>query len=78
MVFNTRQPPDPQFIEKIEKAIKALQKNPEHYQKRYNELRVQFADKFPYGIYYTIERDTIFIHAILHTKRDPHTGIERI
>lgn len=68
----------PQFIEKIEIAIKDLQKDPENYQKRYNELRVHFAEKFPYGIYYTIEKDTIFIHAILHTKRNPITGIERI
>lgn len=60
-----------QFIEKIETALKELQKNPEHYQKRYNEVRVLFAENFPFGIYYTIEKNTIFIHAVLHTKRNP-------
>lgn len=67
-----------QFIEKIETAFKELQKNPEHYQKRYNDVRVLFAENFPFGIYYTIEDNTIFIHAVLHTRRNPKTGTGRI
>ena len=66
-----------QFIEEINKSILLLQENPEHYQKRYNEVRVLFIENFPYGIYYTIEDKTVFIHAILHSKRDPKAGIER-
>lgn len=66
-----------QFVEKIEDALKVLQRHPENYQRRYNEVRILFTENFPYGIYYTIEQDTIFIHAVLHTKRNPKTGIER-
>ncbi len=67
-----------QFVEKIEEALKFLQKNPEQYQRRYNEVRVMFTLIFPYGIFYTIESRTVFVHAVLHTKRNPKTGIERI
>ena len=66
------------LIEEIDIAFGLLKKNPENYQKRYNEVRVFFTDTFPYGIFYTIEDSTIFIHAFLHTKRNPKTGTERI
>jgi len=66
------------FVGEIEKALNEIQKNPKHFQKRYNEIRIIFTENYPYGIYYTIEGDKIFIHAILHTKRNPQTGIERI
>ena len=67
-----------QFIGKLEKALTTVQKHPEHYQKRYNEVRVIFTENFPFGIYYTLELDPVYIHAILHTKRNPRTGVERI
>jgi toxin ParE1/3/4 len=67
-----------QFIEKIEEALNMLQKSPEQYQRRYNQVRVFFTSIFPYGLYYTLEKDTIIIHAVLHTKRNPEKGIERI
>ena len=60
-----------QFIEEIDKAILVLEKNPEHYQKRYYEVRILFIESFPFGIYYTIENNTIYIQAVLHTKRNP-------
>jgi plasmid stabilization system protein ParE len=65
------------FLEEIDNSILILKKNPEHYQKRYNEVRILFLEKFPFGIYYTIENNVVFIHAVIHTKRDPKTGIER-
>lgn len=37
-----------QFIKKVDKAIKILQKNPEHYQKRYNEVRILYVENFPF------------------------------
>lgn len=67
-----------QIMEEIDNALVLLKKNPENYQKRYNEVRVLFTENFPFGIYYTIEDNTIFIHAFLHTKRNPKTGTERI
>ena len=44
---------------------------PEHFQKRYRNIRIRFTKRFKYGIHYTIEENTIFVHAILHTSREP-------
>ncbi|WP_083572112.1 type II toxin-antitoxin system RelE/ParE family toxin [Salegentibacter echinorum] len=65
-------------MQKVEEAILLLKKNPEHYQKRYNEVRIIFMEIFPFALYYTLESNTVFIHAVLHTKRELRTGIERI
>ncbi len=66
-----------QFLKEIDEAIKLLQDNPEQYQKRYNEVRVLFTKNFPFGVYYTIENKLVFVHAVLHTKRDPKSGTKR-
>lgn len=66
------------FIEKVDESLEKIQGNPEHYQKRYNEIRIAFTRKFPYGIYYTVEENTIFVHAVLHTKQNPKTAEKRI
>lgn len=51
------------------KTIDYIQENPNYFQKRYKEIRITFTKRFPFGIHYTIEKKTIFIHAILHTSR---------
>ena len=66
------------FLDKIDKCLEKISKNPEHYQKRYNEIRIVFTKKFPYGIYYTVEEKTVFVHAILHTKQNPKTAEKRV
>lgn len=66
------------FISAIEKALEKIQSNPENYQKRYNEIRIIFTKTFPYGIYYTIEENTIFVHAILHHKQNPNSAEQRL
>lgn len=66
-----------QLLNEIEETIYKIQKYPEHYQKRYKEIRIIFTRKFPYGIYYTLEEETIFIHAILHNKQNPKSISKR-
>lgn len=66
------------FLNTIGESFEKIRKNPEHYQKRYNEIRIVFTKKFPYGIYYTVEEKTIYIHAVLHTKQNPETAEKRV
>ena len=66
------------FLTELKNSISLLQQNPQHFQKRYNEVRVIFIRTFPFSLYYTIENKIIFVHAVLHTRRDPKTGAERI
>lgn len=67
-----------EFINELDLGFNSLKENPEIFQKRYGDMRVLFIDKFPYGIYFTIEFSTIYVHAVLHTKRNPEIGIARI
>lgn len=66
------------FILILSETLKRIKNNPCHFQKRYKHIHVVFTRKFPFGIYYTIEKEIIFVHAVLHTKRNPKTGIERV
>ncbi len=67
-----------ELTESIEDCLTSIEEHPLQYQKRYGEARVAFTRKFPYDIYYTIEEQTIFIHAVLHSKRNPKTSIDRL
>lgn len=66
------------LLDKIDESLEKIHENPEHYQKRYKEIRIIFIKKFPYGIYYTVETNLIFVHAILHTKQNPEIAENRI
>ena len=66
------------LLNELEQSLEKIQNYPEHYQKRYNEIRIVFTKKFPYGVYYTVEENTIYIHAILHSKQNPQNAEQRI
>ena len=65
-----------EYLEVVNNAIELIQQNPQHFQKRYKEVRVIFLKSFPFGLYYTIEDTTIFVHAVLHTRRDPKAELK--
>jgi toxin ParE1/3/4 len=66
-----------ELLNELEKGFNKIQNYPEHYQKRYKQIRIIFTKKFPYGIYYTLENDIIFVHAILHNKQNPKNVSKR-
>ncbi len=66
------------LLSEIDECLFRISKNPQHYQKRYFDVRIAFLKKFPYGIYYTVESKKIYVHAILHTKQNPDRGVKRI
>lgn len=59
------------FLERLDDELDRISKNPEHFQKRYGDIKIVFMKRFPYGIHYTLENETIFIHAVMHMKRKP-------
>jgi plasmid stabilization system protein ParE len=52
-------------------VIRYIEKYPKHSQERYRAFRVRYTSRFQYGIHYTIEEQTIFVHAVMHTARQP-------
>ncbi|AFY74019.1 plasmid stabilization system protein [Synechococcus sp. PCC 7502] len=58
------------FINVIEDAIFRIKESPERYAAIDEDIRRCMAQKFPYGILYTIEQDYILILAVMHCSRE--------
>lgn len=67
-----------EWLADFELNLKFIAQNPQLFQKRYGQIRIVFLEKFPYGIYYTVQEKTIFVQAVLHTSRNPKIGKSRI
>lgn len=66
------------FLDQLERSLEFIEKNPGQYQIRYKEARMVKINRFPICLHYTIEEDTVFIHAVLSTSRDPQIWKKRI
>lgn len=55
----------------LDAAFSYLERNPNLFQRKYNETRAIFLDKFPYGIHYIIIDDTVKILGVFHTRQNP-------
>ncbi|PCI02201.1 MAG: plasmid stabilization system protein [Flavobacteriaceae bacterium] len=59
------------FYKAVHQQLMIIEKTPFLFQIKYKEFRVAYTNKFNYGIHFTIELNTIYIHAFLHSKRQP-------
>lgn len=66
------------FLEMIERDVLKLVANPLHYRKIGGDFRRCLVNRFPYGIIYRIESDTIVIAAVMHLRRKPDYWKERL
>ncbi len=66
------------FLLSIDASIQSIQRNPFLYPKIYKNFRRALIQRFPFGIYYSIERDTIVVIAAFHEKRKPKRWKKRI
>jgi len=55
----------------LEAGLNQIQRDPLLFQKRYKNLHIYFIDRFPYGIHYLIEQNSIKVLGIFHTSRNP-------
>lgn len=60
-----------ELLEQLDECLERIANNPEHFQKRYREIKIVFTKRFPYGIHYTFESDTVYVHAVMHMKQQP-------
>ncbi len=59
------------FLVEIERDTQRLAANPLLYRSIGGGFRRCLVKRFPYGIIYRIDNDTIFIAAVMHLKREP-------
>ncbi|MBE9146771.1 type II toxin-antitoxin system RelE/ParE family toxin [Planktothrix mougeotii] len=66
-----------ELIRVVDKNLALIQKNPLAYPIIYNNVRRKLLPRFPYGLFYVIHDDIIFILAFFHVKRDPQQWKKR-
>ena len=60
-----------EFILSLEAGFSAIQRQPELYQPIYKKVRRQLIKRFPYGVFYIYENETIVVIDVFHVKRNP-------
>lgn len=65
------------FESKIEAGLKKIQNGPLLFQIRYKSIRIFHMDRFPYGIHYIIDNETIRVLAVFHTSFNPKSWFNR-
>ena len=58
-----------EFIRVVDKNLASIQKNPFAYLIIYNNVRRKLLPRFPYGLFYIIQENLIFVFACFHVKR---------
>ncbi|MFN5442846.1 MAG: type II toxin-antitoxin system RelE/ParE family toxin [Crocinitomicaceae bacterium] len=58
------------FEKHLNTYILSISKNP-FFQVRYDNVHCLPMKKYPFMIHFTIENESIYIHAVLHTKLNP-------
>lgn len=69
-----------EFKTEVNKEIDYIGEYPEHYQRKYKELRQSLVTRFPYAIFYLVEEEQkrIVVFGVLHTSRNPEIIRRRI
>lgn len=66
-----------EFLDKIDKTLDTVQKNPLMYPVVHRNTRRALIGKFPFAIYYRILERIILIIAVMHGSRNPLRWKER-
>jgi plasmid stabilization system protein ParE len=59
------------FLAVIERALESIQENPTRFPVIYRNVRRALMRRFPYGIFYFLEGETIIVIGVMHTARNP-------
>lgn len=55
----------------VDDALSKLKKQPSFYKKIHYDIRRIVIKRFPFGIFYLINNNSVIILAVLHARRDP-------
>jgi toxin ParE1/3/4 len=66
------------FTLEVEAAIDRILEAPQRWRVIDQDVGRCLTHKFPYGVLYTIEHDSILIVAVMHLRRRPNYWLERL
>lgn len=61
-----------ELVDALRRAIRSLEDDPERGPFYYREFRRLLTRRFPYKVFYLVERDRVVVFRILHAKQDHH------
>ncbi|THJ23237.1 MAG: type II toxin-antitoxin system RelE/ParE family toxin [Nitrospira sp. CG24D] len=67
-----------EFLHAIESAFDQIQQHPTVWRGLKGRFRRYLLQRYPYGVIYTIEGETIFVAAVMHLKRKPGYWVSRV
>ena len=59
------------FLEKLQDGISEIKQFPSASRILSGDFRRHLLSRFPYGIIYRVQKDTIFVAAVMHLRRKP-------
>jgi len=62
----------------LEAGLHVISREPLLFQLRYKNVRIHFIDRFPYGIHYLTDIDTIKVIGVFHTSKSPTNWTDRL
>jgi len=66
------------FAVEVDTCIASIKRNPFAHPLKYKVVHKALVHRFPYGVFYLIEQQTIVVIAIFHAKRNPRVWQDRI
>lgn len=66
------------FIDTFEKQLERVVQNPAQYQTRHRGVRRAVMRRFPYAVFYKVERDAVVVLAVEHQARHPEHWKQRL
>lgn len=60
-----------EFLDEVGASLERIGLNPEAYARIHGKLRRALVRRFPFGVFYLLERDRIVVVAVLRASRDP-------
>jgi plasmid stabilization system protein ParE len=60
-----------EFLDSLESTIKIIEEMPKLYAIHHKQFRRALLRRFPFAVFYTIEQESVIIHAVFDNRQDP-------
>jgi toxin ParE1/3/4 len=67
-----------EFLRSVDACLTSLQRYPLAFPRIHKQIRRAFIRRFPYGLFYFVDRQRIVVLACFHFKRDPRQILTRL
>ena len=67
-----------EFLAAVESCLNSLDQFPARNALQYKQVRRALLRRFPYGVFYRVERETVTVIACVHTSRNPRHWKKRV